>query len=57
MQWSFDPKTLVKCLKNLEIQEDFSICIQIFLNGKTDDDTFLTFSGNKIFTAIGNIFF
>ena len=29
----------------------------ILLMEKTDDDTFLTFIGNKIFSAIGNIFF
>ena len=40
-----------------ENQNDFVFASRYSLNGKTDDDTFLTFLGNKIFTTIGNIFF
>ena len=44
-------------LEKCEKQEDFVFASRYSLNGKTDDDTFLTFLGNKVFTAIGNIFF
>ena len=46
---------LIKCLKMKT--EDFVFASRYSLNGKTDDDTFLTFLGNKVFTTIGNIFF
>ena len=54
---SFDPKYLNQMLEKSEKEKDFVFASRYSLNGKTDDDTFLTFLGNKIFTAIGNIFF
>ena len=50
-------RTSTKCLEKCENQNDFVFASRYSLNGKTDDDTFLTFLGNKIFTTIGNIFF
>tara|TARA_Y100001970_G_scaffold182041_1_gene221539 strand:+ start:9948 stop:10619 length:672 start_codon:yes stop_codon:yes gene_type:complete len=54
---SFDPINLIQMLKKCEDQNDFVFASRYSLKGKTDDDTFLTFLGNKIFTAFGNIFF
>lgn len=54
---SFDPSYLNQMLEKCENQNDFVFASRYSLNGKTDDDTFLTFLGNKIFTTIGNIFF
>ncbi len=54
---SFDPKNLNLMLKKCENEEDFVFASRYTLNGKTDDDTFLTFLGNKIFSFIGKIFF
>ena len=54
---SFDPINLNEMLDKCQNQEDFVFASRYTLNGRTDDDTILTFIGNKIFTAIGNIFF
>jgi len=38
-------------------KNDFIFTSRYLTNGGSDDDTFLTFFGNKIFTLMGNIFF
>jgi glycosyltransferase involved in cell wall biosynthesis len=54
---SFDPIYLEEMLNNCSNDLDFVFASRYSLKGKTDDDTFLTFIGNKIFSLIGNIFF
>ena len=54
---SFDPKYLRTMLKMSEKKNDFTFASRYLTKGGSDDDTFLTFIGNKIFTLIGNIFF
>ena len=54
---SFDPIYLEEMLNNFNNNLDFVFASRYSLKGKTDDDTFLTFIGNKIFSLIGNIFF
>jgi|TARA_B110000008_G_scaffold260175_1_gene280633 glycosyltransferase involved in cell wall biosynthesis len=54
---SFDPIYLEEMLNNFNNNLDFVFASRYSLKGKTDDDTFLTFIGNKIFSSIGNIFF
>jgi hypothetical protein len=44
-------------LKMSEKKYDFTFASRYLTKGGSDDDTFLTFIGNKIFTLIGNIFF
>jgi glycosyltransferase involved in cell wall biosynthesis len=54
---SFDPKYLSTMLKISKKKYDFTFASRYLNKGGSDDDTFLTFVGNKIFTLIGNIFF
>ena len=54
---SFDPKYLKKMLLTCENNFDFIFSSRYSKNGGTEDDTLLTFVGNKIFTFIGNFFF
>ncbi len=54
---SFNPIYLKEMLNACALDNDFIFSSRYSLGGKTDDDTFLTFIGNKIFTTIGNIFF
>lgn len=54
---SFDPIYLESMLDKCNKNEDFVFASRYSFNGKTDDDTILTYIGNKIFSAIGNIFF
>ena len=54
---SFDPIYLEQMLNECKSNSDFVFSSRYSKNGGTEDDTFLTFIGNKIFTTIGNIFF
>ena len=54
---SFDPKYLKQMLDECKLNLDFIFSSRYSKGGGTEDDTFLTFIGNKIFTTIGNIFF
>ena len=54
---SFDPKYLQMMLKKCENNYDFIFSSRYSMSGGSDDDTILTYIGNKIFTYIGNIFF
>lgn len=54
---SFDPKYLEQMLNQCKSSSDFVFSSRYSKGGGTEDDTFLTFIGNKIFTTIGNIFF
>ena len=54
---SHDPKYLKQMLDECKLNLDFIFASRYSKDGGTEDDTFLTFIGNKIFTAIGNIFF
>ena len=54
---SFDPKYLKNMLNELSNNYDFVFNSRYENNGGSDDDTFLTFIGNKIFTFICNLFF
>ena len=53
---SFNPHSLKKMLK-LSKKFDHVFCSRYLKNAGSDDDTFLTFIGNKIFTLTGKIFF
>jgi len=54
---SFDPKYLRIMLNMAEKKIDFIFSSRYLTKGGSDDDTLLTFFGNKIFTLIGNVFF
>tara|TARA_Y100000816_G_C26047942_1_gene549259 strand:- start:195 stop:860 length:666 start_codon:yes stop_codon:yes gene_type:complete len=54
---SFDPKFLPQMLSECEKNQDFIFSTRYSHNGSTEDDTFLTYLGNQIFSLIGNIFF
>jgi glycosyltransferase involved in cell wall biosynthesis len=55
---SFQPKYLKIMLKKISNNFDFIFASRYQgLKSGSDDDTLLTFIGNKIFTLIGNIFF
>lgn len=53
---SFDPKSLKKMLK-LSNKFDHIFCSRYLKNAGSDDDTFLTYIGNQIFTLSGKFFF
>ena len=54
---SFDPKYLNEMIGLLENQNDFVFNTRYEKNGGSDDDTFLTYIGNKFFTALCKILF
>jgi glycosyltransferase involved in cell wall biosynthesis len=54
---SFDPKYLKLMLKKIKLNNSFVFASRYINGGGSEDDSFLTFVGNKIFTFIGNIFF
>ena len=54
---SFDPKYLNEMISLLENQNDFVFNTRYEEKGGSDDDTFLTFIGNKIFTFLCNLLF
>jgi len=55
---SFDPKYLSEMLnKIVEENNDFIFASRYLQNAGSDDDTFITLLGNKIFSFIGNLFF
>lgn len=54
---SFDPNDLFAMHKKLKLRYDFVFASRYLKKGGSDDDTILTFFGNKIFTLIGKIFF
>ena len=54
---SFDPKYLEQMIKLLENGNDFVFNTRYEENGGSDDDTFLTFIGNKFFTTLCKILF
>jgi glycosyltransferase involved in cell wall biosynthesis len=54
---SFDPKYLKNMFNELLNNCDFVFGSRYEKGGGSDDDTFLTFIGNKIFTFICNLFF
>jgi len=54
---SFYPKYLKLMLKKIKLNNSFVFASRYINGGGSEDDSFLTFIGNKIFTFIGNIFF
>ena len=54
---SFDPKYLNRMLKYANKNYDFIFASRYVASGGSEDDTALTYVGNKIFTLIGNFFF
>jgi glycosyltransferase involved in cell wall biosynthesis len=54
---SFDPKYLNIMLNKTTINKSFIFASRYMRGGGSDDDSSLTFVGNKIFTFIGKIFF
>ena len=54
---SFDPKYLVEMMSLLEDQYDFVFNSRYIKKGGSDDDTFLTYIGNKFFTTLCKILF
>jgi glycosyltransferase involved in cell wall biosynthesis len=53
---SFDPRSLKEMLKQSK-KFNHVFCSRYLKNAGSDDDTFLTFIGNKIFTLSGKFFF
>ena len=54
---SFDPKCLKNMLSKCEDGLDFVFASRYMPGGGTEDDTFVTATGNFIFSLIGNLFF
>ena len=55
---SFNPKEIQNMLSKVRIENfDFIFASRYLKNAKSDDDTIITFVGNKIFSFIGKIFF
>ena len=55
---SFNPNELEKMMSKINSENlDFIFASRYEKNSKSDDDTLLTYIGNKIFTLIGKIFF
>ncbi len=54
---SFDPKYLNKMAELLNSKYDFIFNSRYISGGGSDDDTFLTFIGNKFFTALCKVLF
>jgi glycosyltransferase involved in cell wall biosynthesis len=55
---SFDPKEIPSFIKMLENQKkDFVFGSRYEKNSGSDDDTIVTYIGNKIFTTLGRLFF
>ena len=55
---SFNPNELQKMMYKINSENlDFIFASRYEKNSKSDDDTLLTYIGNKIFTLIGKIFF
>ena len=55
---SFNPNELEKMMSKINSDNlDFIFASRYEKNSKSDDDTLLTYIGNKIFTLIGKIFF
>ena len=55
---SFNPIYLKDMIKVIsDKSSDFVFCSRYEVNGGSDDDTFLTYIGNKIFTLLCNILF
>lgn len=54
---SFNPKDLFLMLKKIKSKYHFAFASRYLKGGGSDDDTIVTFIGNKIFTFIGKIFF
>lgn len=53
---SFDPRFLLN-IKNNNLNQKFLFASRYGKNAKSDDDTIITFIGNKIFTFLGNVLF
>ncbi len=54
---SFDPKYLHEMISLLEGENDFVFNTRYEKNGGSDDDTFLTYMGNKFFTTLCRVLF
>ena len=54
---SFEPKELDFMMKKIEQGYDFIFGSRYMENSGSEDDTIVTYIGNKIFTLLGNIFF
>ena len=54
---SFDPKYLYEMISLLEGENDFVFNTRYEKNGGSDDDTFLTYMGNKFFTTLCRVLF
>jgi len=54
---SFEPKELDFMMKKIEEGYDFIFGSRYMRNSGSEDDTIVTYVGNKIFTLLGNIFF
>ena len=54
---SFEPKELDSMMKKIEEGYDFIFGSRYMKSSGSEDDTIITYVGNKIFTLLGNIFF
>jgi glycosyltransferase involved in cell wall biosynthesis len=54
---SFNPNDLSVMVKKIKLGSDFVFASRYLKKGGSDDDTIITYIGNKIFTWIGKIFF
>jgi hypothetical protein len=54
---SFDPNDIPLMIKKIKLGFNFIFASRYLNKGGSDDDTIITFIGNKLFTLIGKIFF
>ena len=54
---SFDPKILNLMINLNRNENDFIFASRYIKGGGSEDDTLITFVGNKLFTFLGNLFF
>ena len=54
---SFNPIYLNELIKKVNLDKDFVFCSRYEIGGGSEDDTMLTYIGNKFFTGICNLLF
>tara|TARA_B100001057_G_scaffold293639_1_gene293730 strand:+ start:262 stop:930 length:669 start_codon:yes stop_codon:yes gene_type:complete len=54
---SFDPIYLSQLKNKIELNQDFVFCSRYEAGGGSEDDTILTYIGNKFFTGLCNLLF
>ena len=54
---SFDPIYLSQLKNKIQLNQDFVFCSRYEVGGGSEDDTILTYIGNKFFTSLCNLLF